>query len=99
MMVAPSATTDEDPYKWLLLSPNGIMYDAIGESANIRLYEEGSWFISLEVMYAHEADGGGYWVAHETQLYSVETNPTLIFGDGFDSRTPLARWSTVKGDS
>jgi hypothetical protein len=98
MLVAPSATTDSgDPYQWMLLSPEGIMYDAEGESVNIRLWEPGTWFTSLKVMYAHEAEGGGYWVARANQIYHVDENPDLIFGDGFDSRTPLARWDRIEG--
>ena len=98
MLVAPSATTDSgDPYKWLLLSPEGVMYDAEGETANVRLSETGLWLVSLEVMYAHEAEGGGYWVATTNDLSRVNENPDLIFGDGFDSRTPLARWDKVQG--
>ena len=98
MLIAPSAVSDSgDPYKWLLLSPEGIMYDAVGVSPNIRLWEPGTWFISLAVMYAHPAGEGGYWVAHETQLYTVDENPNLIFGDGFDSRTPFDRWKKIEG--
>lgn len=98
MLVAPSATTDSgDPYKWLLLSPEGLMYDATGVSPNVRMWEPGVWFVSLEVMYAHEAEPDGYWVAHETILHTVGENPDLIFGDGFDSRTPFARWDKTEG--
>lgn len=73
------------------------MYDAEGEIANVRLFEAGVWFTSVQVMYAHQASGGGYWVAITNKLHTVKENPHLIFGDGFDSRTPLVRWDKIEG--
>lgn len=91
--------TEDDPYKWLLLSPNGLMYDATGETAQVRMFEAGTWFISLKVFYAHEAEGGGYYTVTDNSTYVVGNNLELIFGDGFDSRTPLARWDRIEGGS
>ena len=99
LLVAPSGMTDSpDPYKWVILSPDGFAYDATGEEIEeFAMNEPGLWFVSLAVTYQHENEDGGQYIAHSNTLYRVNANPDFIFADGFDCRTPFARWSNNEG--
>jgi hypothetical protein len=55
----------------------------------------GVWTATLEVMYAHEAVGGGLWVARDRVCWPVFTEEPL-FWDNFETGT-LDRWSETTG--
>jgi hypothetical protein len=85
------------PFKWLLRSPSGAVYELDCNSAEFVMNEPGGWLVHLTVYYQHVTPSGEPYAYTESTVYVVGENPDFIFSDGFESASPLSRWTATQG--